>query len=736
MARLAYLYLLRVPIITALLLVAFPILAVTSAAQLLENLFCLNWTQTFWVALTAVLTAWSIILTAILVLVNASSRMGLPAFFRAEEVRPKVALTGLFLAVPALVAPFFKSGDFGYGFGKIVGHVGAVLAGIVAAYVVSYLALLVAVWLAPPGTQAVTLNAFPVGGLPRRWLTQADGQAPWVARAVGWAGRKLRTYPRALWAGYLNPATGEPWSGHWLAFSFGVVSFALYEFVDFRKRLHLGEPIDLPAAMFVLWLFLCANWLLSLAAFFLDRFRIPLVLALGLACWFASLNAQSDHYFRFQEGGAGSHPVILSGDVIRARAGETPLVAVATAGGGIQAAVWTAQVLTGLQKDSLGGNPGSEKWPADFASSLAMVSSVSGGATGAMFFLNQYRDGAHPGFAAGESDLPAIITQAAKPSLDDVAWALVDHDIPRLYFPYSLAPDERFIDRGEMLETDWRNAGEVYSYLADWRKGVANCAECPGGRPWRPAAIFNSTIVETGRPLLLGTTDLQKGSAETGPLSFYDWFPNCDLPVTTAVRLAATFPYVSPAARPFTSKPENHAVDGGYFDNYGVATLVEWLWEGLEEWSGLADKKPPILVIQIRSFPATADSPPTHQSAAFQIYAPISALLNVRDTGQVIRDQAGLRVLQELWQRTGGVPSFQVATLRFEGTEAPLSWAINPHQQAEVTRQWNRVLCGADQLPTNASGCHPEEDLQLIRCVMRGSPTEDCKVLINTKQPW
>ena len=734
--RLAYLYLLRVPILIAFLLVSFPVLAVDggSLTPLLENLFDLSPAGTFWVSVTAVLAAWSVMFTAALVVVNGSSRFGVPALFRVKALSPWVAVAALVLALPALAVQFLRTADFQYTPRDVAERLGAVLAGLAIAYSMAYAAMLVAVWLAPKGTQAVSLAAFPAWGLLKRWLQEADASGGVVGRAAAGLGNTVRTLPRGLWAGYLNPSTGEPWSGHWLAVSFAAVTFVAYEGVDLFKRLDLQKPVPLPAVMFVLWLFLCANWLLGWAAFFLDRFRIPLLVPFALAAWLASFAFKSDHYFALVQG--TPHPRILAADVLQARAGDRPIVVVATAGGGIQAAVWTTQVLTGLQKDSLGMNPGSQKWPAPFAASLAMVSSVSGGAAGAMFFLNGYQDGPQPGFRVAPKGLDGIIAQAAASSLDDVAWALVDHDIPRLYFPYSFLPDAKRIDRGALLEQNWKRVGQLEDSLLAWRKGIAHCAGCGGAPPWRPAAIFNSTLVETGQPLLLGTTDLAPPDEPAAPRNFYDWFPGRDVAVETAVRLAATFPYVSPAARPDDqASAADHVVDGGYFDNYGVATLVEWLSEGLAQWNGRAARMPPILVIQIRSFPATPDPGATRQGAAFQLYAPISSLLNVRDTGQVMRDASSLRILQDLWRKTGGLPPLEVATLQFKGNHAPLSWAINPRQRQAVVEQWNQVLCGKETLPANPAECQPEADLQLVRCVMGAPAGADC-AKVRQKGPW
>jgi len=57
--------------------------------------------------------------------------------------------------------------------------------------------------------------------------------------------------------------------------------------------------------------------------------------------------------------------------------GKRTLVVVTAAGGGIQASAWTAQVLTGLH----------ERYKNTFTQSIGVISAVSGGSVGVMFFL-------------------------------------------------------------------------------------------------------------------------------------------------------------------------------------------------------------------------------------------------------------------------------------------------------------------------------------------------------------
>ena len=92
-----------------------------------------------------------------------------------------------------------------------------------------------------------------------------------------------------------------------------------------------------------------------------------------------------------------------------------------------------------------------------------------------------------------------------------------------------------------------------------------------------------------------------------GRQELFDLF-KADIRIATAARLSASFPYVSPAARPTSDSDSaltdgepgrytrTHVVDGGYFDNSGLCALTEWLQEGLTERENVwkAQNRPPI----------------------------------------------------------------------------------------------------------------------------------------------
>ena len=65
------------------------------------------------------------------------------------------------------------------------------------------------------------------------------------------------------------------------------------------------------------------------------------------------------------------------------------MIVVAANGGGIQASAWTARVLTGLEEAC---QPDQLDCDQDFGKSIRLISSVSGGSVGTMYFMNEYEE--------------------------------------------------------------------------------------------------------------------------------------------------------------------------------------------------------------------------------------------------------------------------------------------------------------------------------------------------------
>jgi hypothetical protein len=294
-----------------------------------------------------------------------------------------------------------------------------------------------------------------------------------------------------------------------------------------------------------------------------------------------------------------------------------------------------------------------------------------------MFFLAKYDEG-----VLNVAELPNVVKQADASSLDEVAWGAAYPDLLRAFVPLPFRSTS--IDRGQALEWAWAaHDAKVKTNMAQWRDDVANDR--------RPSNIFNATLVDTGERLLIGSTRVGWSEHE-GLRNFEDLHSNVDVQVVTAARLSSAFAYVSPAVRSDLPGPDFHVVDGGYYDNYGMSTLMEWLHQGLEDGGGLVKH---VLVLQIRGAPSESRVTPGGWHGWFyQAWAPLEAMLGVRTTGQRSHNDEEFLRLQELWCRQG--VRIDTAVFEFQGNRAPLSWHLTGGDKKRLDDEWTRELSGAN----------------------------------------
>jgi hypothetical protein len=229
-----------------------------------------------------------------------------------------------------------------------------------------------------------------------------------------------------------------------------------------------------------------------------------------------------------------------------------------------------------------------------------------------------------------------------------------------------------------------------------------------------PAFAFNTTEVETGgRFLLANYANLEPINTFPKPLkdltgvfpaqSFLQLYGR-DMQLLTAARLSGTYPYVSSAAR---IEPKSypgkapHYVDGGYYDNDGTATLVEFLALALRDErqkakaSAGAPPKYHILVIQIRdsadlardesleNLCATSDEGCGRWGVGTQIAAPPLGFWRAGHGSVSYRDQRELAILTNALE---GVATITPITIAYSGDE-PLSWHLTPRELTDIRKK-------------------------------------------------
>jgi predicted acylesterase/phospholipase RssA len=461
--------------------------------------------------------------------------------------------------------------------------------------------------------------------------------------------------------------------GH--GFAFLMMSVVLVLFVLFAlTRFH---PPTAGSAVFLL-LLLC--WLLAGLAFIVDRFRIPLIAALASIWIFAARFPESDHYFKAEH--QKESATRLDAATVLTAQPPRPAIVVAAAGGGIQAAAWTAEVLSGLVKASDA-----------FAPAVRIISGVSGGAVGTMYFAAAYENGTID--AKKLDDL--VRNPAQRSSLEAVGWGLAYPDFARSVFPLRWYQE---IDRAQAMEESWAaGVPGVEAPLRQWKRDAAAGV--------RPAVIFNATVVETGKRFMIGTVD-PPAMGSVGRETFASLYPRHDLKAVTAARLSSTFPYVTPVARinQWVEKSKRvHIADGGYYDNFGITSLTELLHEAMTSNTRAARLPAEIMLIEISgSDPAnrtTCDdyfakrqTPAAEQGAGgsrgwfYQLFAPLEGLYNVREAGQRSRNDNELRLLREALEAQGVI--VKPARFLFPCIGTPLSWHLTAAQKTRISDAWRQ----------------------------------------------
>ncbi len=653
-----YAMLLRVPLLACVLLFALPFIAFfTGARSLLRGLFDLTPFSLFVVSLTALSVSGSACATGFIVLAQGSDR------FRIHPLPVStIASDWLCLLVIALVALPVISFSFCY---SVYQHAECWRTGTIAAGLRGAGKLIIAYVFSAAAALAIALgvaelllnNARSVSMHLLAWLSPLAFEA-WLQRTN-------------LFRGYADPSIHpDPLIDHLSAAIAFAVVLVLYIATGIWGVLQLGKRATVPALASALMQGLILIWALAAVTFFFDEWRVPSLLIVIVVGLVTSLSKRSDHFYDLRDRTTTTTTPTAAETLLNT--GQERVIVVAANGGGIQSSAWAAQVLTGLLNDC---------GPA-FPSALRMLSSVSGGSVGTMYFLYS--------LASPNTARPAALA-ACKSSLDEVAWGLAWPDFIRNWFPW--LPNS-VIGRGRALEKAWcANASvspavrsDLDRPLSDWNARVAN-----GGLP---GVIMNATVVETGNRLLLSTTHLSeqglsgRGREDAATLHLIDGH-QYDVGVVTAARLSASFPYVTPASRGNSSVVRPHIVDGGYYDNYGMSSLVDWLDEAL---SGAAGRVKSVLVLQIHGSPVAkqAPKPETIVGLFFQLLAPLLTLGNVRDSGQIAHNDIELKLLQHKWLDQG--VAIHSVPFEFDNPETPLSWHLTPQEIAAISDSWNAKM--------------------------------------------
>lgn len=774
-------YMIRVPILAGSVIFLFPLIIVYLAPTLFRGLYDFQnpFSNGFWFSLFTFLFAWTAMITSELVFFYGTERLGMDKsiqeWFR-KSVRTRLIKYRLTFIVVCAGAIFTIVGGTLWINWINTGEIlppqsarlfGGIAVGFIVALALLFVADLIQSYFYNPKDAAslrYTLYPFPSKILQRARLREGKTAGGTDNQRndnfiVNWLKRN-----KVLGRGYFcyedDKMDVSFQSGHYTAITLFIVFLLVYAAFGFNMLVGRSLPYEVslgvPAIVYLPILASLVCWGLSGMSFFLDSYRIPLLLPLGV--WILTMSFFQANYYQvipIEKTNSASQNHQLSNrkmaapeEVIEAgkknelliqnqssppllppdaapQPKEDYIIVVAADGGGIQAAAWTARVLTGLEKQCR----------KDFGSracgsKIRLISSVSGGTVGAMYFVAAYNE-KDKGLPA-DPELDLVVKRAAASSLSNVAWGLAYSDFLNGFLPFFAT------DRGQELEKAWAENNYVKSNeahnaeqqekiksqllngLSTWKTGIGD---------WRPAVIFNAAIAETGERFLLSTSDIDArnpadngqgvktpescedlfeknfNKENRGSRNFYELFPCHDIPIVTAARLSASFPYVTPTGRAkldgnYRKYNKAHIVDGGYYDNYGIVSIIEWLKQKLN--SNNLPKK--VLVVQIRSNDTGYDTlKNTTDGWFFQLTAPLKALYNVRTTGQRSRGDLEFENFKEYWETQKEKVTIKSVIFNFrlkkddetpleKDYEPPLSWHLSLDEVEKIDEAWSKHL--------------------------------------------
>jgi hypothetical protein len=387
-----------------------------------------------------------------------------------------------------------------------------------------------------------------------------------------------------------------------------------------------------------------------------------------------------------------------------------PLILVSVSGGGSVAAVWTFLVLKELEKacDAV-RSPGST---VEFSKSIRLINGASGGMLGAGYYVATLPQLQEPESLAGfnrNSVLDMLQDNLASDFLTPIARRMVLNDLPGLFSPWKIR-----VDRGKELERAWATRLiNPYNQKPALDVTFKSLQEFEIKREI-PSLIFSPMMVEDGRRLLISNLDLRSAvsndverdlsadhaSAEgfdqlsQEGLELFRLFPKAidHFPLSTAIRMSATFPYFSPAVT-LPTAPRRRLVDAGYYDNYGINLNTAWVFsKNNQEW--IKENFERVILIQIRAFPTMdqrrfqkleTDISSVVARTFEELTSPVEALSNVRVSSSTFRNDNQLELFRQATETifNNKPNAFRVATVELP-LEVPLNWTLSKEQYSKI----------------------------------------------------
>jgi hypothetical protein len=297
------------------------------------------------------------------------------------------------------------------------------------------------------------------------------------------------------------------------------------------------------------------------------------------------------------------------------------MIFICTSGGGQRAAVWTLRTLQYVDSSCSG----------DLMNHTSLITGASGGLIGAAYFRELH----HRKLKGEKIDSydKKYFDNMAKDVLNPIIFSMVVNDIFFRFQKFSDGKYEYLKDRGYAFEQQINKNTEnimnrrVKEYTDPEKKGTI------------PMLIISPTVINDGRKLFISSQPISymsmsssyeklKASQKIKGIEFNRFFKDQDaenLHFVSALRMSATFPYITPNVD-LPSEPAIEIMDAGLSDNFGISNSMRFL-HVFKDW--IAENTDGVIFIIIRDSEKDIAIKKHTESSLFQkILTPIGSLYN------------------------------------------------------------------------------------------------------------
>ncbi|WP_111670525.1 patatin-like phospholipase family protein [Algoriphagus litoralis] len=315
------------------------------------------------------------------------------------------------------------------------------------------------------------------------------------------------------------------------------------------------------------------------------------------------------------------------------------LVVVAASGGGQRAAMWTLHVLQTIHQATKG----------EITRHTELYTGASGGVLGEAFFREIYlRSLSDPAF---DPVAPQYLDQISADNLNPIIFTLLVNDL--------LIRNQRFEYRGYRHLKDRGFAFE--NQLNINTMGIMDkpliAYQQPEFEAQIPLLPVTTLVTNDGRKLVitphsmsyfgssvLGKTGFGEKKQSIDFLRFFESHDPGNLRFLSALRMSATFPFITPNVE-LPSEPTMETMDTGLSDNFGIQDGLRFLYV-FQDW--IANNTSGVVVISIRDSEKSTEIPQTELPRIFEkIFNPLKNIYTNWDNVQTIQNEVLFNYMNE-----------------------------------------------------------------------------------------